>query len=60
MTVRGSYVGSKADLVELLDLVRTGKVKPLPVTLRPLDQAEASLKDLAAGAVTGRIVLSGD
>ena len=60
MTVRGSYVGSKADLIELLDLVRAGKVKPLPVTLRPLDQAEASLKDLAAGAVTGRIVLSGD
>jgi len=60
MTVRGSYVGSKADLIELLDLVRTGKIKPLPVTLRPMAEADASLKDLAAGEVTGRIVLSGD
>ena len=32
MTVRGSYVGSCNDLRELIDLVRTGKVKELPVT----------------------------
>ncbi len=60
LTVRGSYVGSRVELVELLDLVRRKNVKPLPVTLRPLADADASLRDLAAGKVTGRIVLNGD
>lgn len=60
LTVRGSYVGSVADLRELIELVRTGKVKELPVTSRPLSEAGPALEDLKAGKVTGRVVLNGD
>lgn len=60
LTVRGSYVGSVKDLRELIALVRTGKVKELPVTSRPLSDAGQALEDLKAGKVTGRVVLNGD
>lgn len=60
LTVRGSYVGSCKDLRELIALVRTGKVKDLPVTTRPLEQVDATLQDLRAGKITGRVVLSTD
>ncbi len=60
LTVRGSYVGSCRDLNELVALVRTGKVKDLPVSTRPLDQADATLQDLRDGKITGRVVLTTD
>jgi len=49
LTVRGSFVGSCKDLRELIELVRTGKVRDIPVTTRPLDQADATLQDLREG-----------
>lgn len=60
LTVRGSYVGSVKDLRELIALVRTGAVRELPVTSRPLSDAAAALEDLRAGKVTGRVVLTTD
>ncbi|MEM9046294.1 MAG: alcohol dehydrogenase [Pseudomonadota bacterium] len=60
LTLRGSYVGSVRDLRELIDLVRTGKVKALPTEERPLDQVNQALDDLEAGKVTGRLVLTTD
>ena len=60
LTIGGCHVGCSRDLRELLDLVRTGKVKELPVESRPLSAVGQSLDDLRAGKVTGRIVLSGD
>ncbi len=60
LTVKGSFVGSCKDLRELVDLVRTGKVKNIPVSTRPLDQADATLQDLRDGKITGRVVLSTD
>ena len=60
LTVRGSFVGSCKDLQELIALVRTGNVKNIPVTTRPLDQADATLQDLREGRITGRVVLSTD
>lgn len=60
MRVQGCHVGSCADLRELIDLVKAGKVKEIPVTIRPLSEASQSLDDLKAGKVTGRIVLTGD
>lgn len=53
----GSYVGSLAEARELLDLVRTGRVTPIPLVHRPLAEAEQALQDLRAGRVTGRQVL---
>ncbi|MGI9491851.1 MAG: zinc-binding dehydrogenase, partial [Geminicoccaceae bacterium] len=60
LTVRGCHVGSSRELRELIDLVRTGKIKEIPVTLRPLAEADQALKALKAGAVTGRVVLTSD
>lgn len=57
LTLRGSITGSPAEMAALMALVKAGKVKPLPVTTRPLDQAQASLDDLRQGAVVGRVVL---
>lgn len=60
LTVRGSFVGSCKDLRALIDLVRTGKVKNIPVSTRPLNQADATLQDLRDGKITGRVVLTAD
>ena len=49
LTIMGSYVGSPAEAREMLELVKAGKVAPIPVELRPLDRAGASLDDLRAG-----------
>ena len=37
--VLGSYVGTQQDLVELLQLIREGKVKPVPLLKRPLRES---------------------
>ncbi len=60
LMVRGSHVGSASELRELIDLVRAGRVKEIPVTLRPLSEVNQALDDLKAGRVTGRIVLATD
>jgi alcohol dehydrogenase, propanol-preferring len=57
ITIQGSYVGSLAEIKELMALVATGKVPPMPVSERPLDEANAVLDELRAGRVTGRAVL---
>ncbi len=58
MTVMGSHVGTRAQLQELIALVRSGKVKPLPVECRPMQDVNTALSDLHAGRVTGRVVLT--
>ena len=58
LSIVGTFVGSLNDAHEMLELVRAGKVKPIPVDLRNLDQANAALDDLRGGHVLGRIVLT--
>ena len=58
LTIMGTYVGSLAEAHEMLDLVRAGKVAPIPIELRPLDQANQTLNDLRDGKVLGRVVLT--
>ena len=57
ITIRGSYVGSPAEMAELLALGRSGSVPELPIDERPLAAAQTALDDLRAGRVTGRVVL---
>jgi D-arabinose 1-dehydrogenase-like Zn-dependent alcohol dehydrogenase len=57
ISIIGSYVGSLAELRELVDLVRAGKVAPLPVTRCALHDADRALNDLRAGRIVGRAVL---
>jgi D-arabinose 1-dehydrogenase-like Zn-dependent alcohol dehydrogenase len=56
--IRGSYVGSLEELKELVALMQAGQAAPIPVSPRPLAQANAALDDLRAGRVTGRTVLT--
>lgn len=58
MTIRGCHVGTIKQLQELVDLVRAGKIKQMPVQIRPMDQVNAALDDLRQGNVTGRIILT--
>ncbi len=56
--VIGVAVGSLPELRELLALAREGRLKAVPLELRPLDAAQQSLDDLRAGRVRGRVVLT--
>ncbi len=58
MAIQGSYVGSLPEMKELLDLVRTKGLPPVPLKTRPLDQVASALDDLRAGRVIGRVVLT--
>jgi D-arabinose 1-dehydrogenase-like Zn-dependent alcohol dehydrogenase len=57
LAIRGSYVGNLAELQELVALAQSGKLTLIPVTKRPLEEANAALMALKAGKVDGRIVL---
>jgi D-arabinose 1-dehydrogenase-like Zn-dependent alcohol dehydrogenase len=57
MAVRGSYVAGLNELRELVALAQRVTLPEIPLTLRPLDAVNASLEDLAAGRVVGRVVL---
>lgn len=56
-SIKGSYVGTLEDLHQVIDLAKAGKVPPIPVEVRPLDEANAALDDLRAGKIMGRVVL---
>jgi D-arabinose 1-dehydrogenase-like Zn-dependent alcohol dehydrogenase len=58
LSIHGSYVGTIDDLRELLDLTRAGKVKPVPITRRPLSEAPLALQELREGKAVGRFVLT--
>ncbi len=57
ITIGGSYVGSLDETKEMMALVQSGKIDPIPVEARPLDQATKSLDDLRNGSIMGRVVL---
>jgi D-arabinose 1-dehydrogenase-like Zn-dependent alcohol dehydrogenase len=56
--VIGCYVGSLPEFLELIALARDGRIKPMPIEVRPLDAVQRSLDDLRAGRVRGRVVLA--
>jgi D-arabinose 1-dehydrogenase-like Zn-dependent alcohol dehydrogenase len=58
LSILGSYVGNCNQLRELIEMVKTGKVKEIPVTSRPLSEASQTLEDLKEGRITGRVVLT--
>ena len=57
LTIQGSYVGTLAELRELVALVQRTKMPPVPITRRPLSEVNQALQDLAAGRTVGRNVL---
>ena len=57
VSVIGSYVGSLAEMQELMAIARSGALPDMPLTRQPLANATAALDDLRAGRVRGRIIL---
>jgi D-arabinose 1-dehydrogenase-like Zn-dependent alcohol dehydrogenase len=58
ITIQGSYVGSLAEMKELLALVKRNGLPAQPVGMRSLSDADAALGELRAGKVVGRLVLT--
>ena len=58
LQILGSYTGSLQEMRELMQLVKEGKITPIPVHTHPLADADKVLKSLIAGKVTGRAVLT--
>jgi propanol-preferring alcohol dehydrogenase len=56
ITIRGSIVGTRADLAEAIAFAAEGRVRAHIHTAR-LDDVNRVLSDLRAGKVEGRIVL---
>lgn len=55
-TVQGSYVGSLAELQEVVDLARSGKLKHIPVATCSPEEISGVLDRLKEGSVVGRVV----
>ena len=49
--------GPLGETREMMELVQTGKIAPIPVEMRPLDQADKTLNQLREGTIVGRVVL---
>ncbi len=58
LTIQGSYVGTLDELKDLVSLGQAGKIPPIPLDPRPLDDAPRSLQDLRDGKVSGRVILT--
>lgn len=56
--IQGSATGNPQDLREVVALARSGKLRPIPVTLMPKNQVNQAMKLLQDGQVRGRIVLT--
>jgi alcohol dehydrogenase len=57
MSIEGTLTGTLAEAKEVVELAKAGKIAPPPIAERPLSEAQASLSDLRAGRVVGRVVL---
>ena len=58
LSIGGSMVGSLPETIEMMELVRAGKVDPIPYSKRPLSAASQTLDDLREGKIVGRVVLT--
>ena len=57
LSIEGSYVGSLAEMRELMALVRRTGLPRIPIVARPLSQINDAFADMRAGRVIGRTVL---
>ena len=57
ISIMGSYVGTLDELNELMALVQNGEPAGIPITRRPLEDANQTLDDLRAGKLVGRVIL---
>ena len=57
LTVRGSIVGTRQDMVEALDFYARGQIHPTVAT-RKLDEINEILDEMTRGTIDGRIVIT--
>ena len=57
ITIQGSYVGTVQDLKDMVALAKSGKLKPIPISRRPMAEVEQALSELKAGKILGRVVV---
>jgi len=57
LTIRGSFVGTRADLQEALAMASDGRVRS-HIRTQPLETVNQALADLRGGKVEGRVVLT--
>jgi D-arabinose 1-dehydrogenase-like Zn-dependent alcohol dehydrogenase len=55
--IRGSRYVSRGELESAMELVRTGRVRPIVDTVKPLEEVNDAFDELTAGGVVGRVVL---
>lgn len=56
LTVRGSIVGTRQDMIEAINFYSEGKIKPTVATAK-LDDINGIFDDMLAGKIDGRIVM---
>jgi D-arabinose 1-dehydrogenase-like Zn-dependent alcohol dehydrogenase len=56
LTIVGSNVGTVEELKAVVALARSGKLKQIPIEVRGLDRVSATLDQLKAGTLVGRVV----
>ena len=54
----GTYVGSYQEMKELMELVKEGKIDPVPVESKPAEEINGILDDLKNGKVPGLISIT--
>ena len=57
LTIQGSYVGTLQELRELVALARQSRIRPIPVSRRPMSELNDAFQELHAGRIVGRTVL---
>jgi len=58
LTIKGSYMGTKAGLLEVAKLVGAGKIKPVIDQVFPLKEARAAQEHMLSRKFFGKIVLT--
>jgi D-arabinose 1-dehydrogenase-like Zn-dependent alcohol dehydrogenase len=56
LSIIGSSVGTVAELKQVVELARAGKLKQIPIEKRPLSDVSRTLDELKAGSIVGRVV----
>lgn len=58
ITIQGAYTGNYKDMVELVDLAKKGKIKPMISKRYSISDANTALEDLKEGKIVGRAVIN--
>ena len=58
ITIQGAYTGNYQDLVELVELAKSGVINPIISKRYSIAQANSALEDLKQGKIVGRAVIN--